>query len=105
MFNLDDITNKNNEEYNPKWSYILGYNVNNWRFQIEENNVLFHLIREKDSDELVDKIYLYTKDFNESKYQSLIKKHEDVGIKHLSDPKAFIEYSNAMDNVYNNIDD
>ena len=43
--------------------------------------------------------------FNESKYQFLIKRRENVGTKHLHDPKAFIEYSNTMDVVYNNIDD
>ena len=26
--------------------------------------------------------------------------HEDAGIKHLEDPDAFIECSNAMDDVY-----
>ena len=41
----------------------------------------------------------------EPKYQLLIKKCEDVGIKHLNDPKEFIEYSNAMDKAYRNIDD
>ena len=38
------------------------------------------------------------------KYQFLIKKRDDVRIKHLDDPKAFTEYSNTMDDVYNNID-
>ena len=66
---------------------------------------MLHLIKEQDSDNLTDKIYLYTKDLNKPKYQFLIKKHEDVGIKHLNDPKAFIEYSNTMDDIYNNIDD
>ena len=37
--------------------------------------------------------------------QFLIKKGEDAGIKNLDDPTAFIEYSNTMDDVYNNIDD
>ena len=41
----------------------------------------------------------------EPKYQLLIKKCEDVGIKYLNDPKEFIEYSNAMDKAYRNIDD
>ena len=66
---------------------------------------MLHLIKEQDSDNLTDKIYLYAKDLNKPKYQFLIKKHEDVGIKHLNDPKAFIEYSNTMDDIYNNIDD
>ena len=48
---------------------------------------------------------MYAKDLNEPKYQFLIKKREDVGIKHLNDPKAFIEYSQYMDDFYNNISD
>ena len=34
----------------------------------------------------------------------LIKKHENAGVKQLNDTQAFIEYSNIMDDVYNNID-
>ena len=49
-----------------------------------------------------DKKYLYAKDPYEAKYQLLIKKCEDVGIKHLNDLKAFVEFSNTMD-VYNHI--
>ena len=52
-----------------------------------------------------DEIYLYAKNLNEPKYQVIIKNREDVGIKHLNDPKAFIEYSQCMDDVYNNIND
>ena len=48
---------------------------------------------------------MYAKELNEPKHQFLIKKRENVGIKHLNDPKAFIEYSQYMDNVYNNIND
>ena len=39
------------------------------------------------------------------KYKFLIKKRENVGIKHCNNPNAFIEYSNTMDDVYKNIDD
>ena len=35
----------------------------------------------------------------------MIKKREDVEIKHLNNPKAFIESSNTMDDVYDNIND
>ena len=42
---------------------------------------------------------------SEPKYQFLIKKRENAGIKNLNDPSAFIEYSNTMDDVYSNIDD
>ena len=53
----------------------------------------------------IDKIYLYARDLNEPKYEYLIKKREDVGIKHVNDPNAFIECSNTLDDVYENIND
>ena len=34
----------------------------------------------------------------------MIKKREDVGIKHYNDPNAFIECSDTMDDVYEDID-
>ena len=48
---------------------------------------------------------MYAKDLFEPKYQYLINKKKWVGINHFNDPKAFIEYSNDMHNVYRNIDD
>ena len=48
---------------------------------------------------------MYAKDPYEAKYQYLINKREGVGIDHFNDPKAFIEYSNDMHDVYKNIDD
>ena len=53
----------------------------------------------------MDKIYLYTKDWNEPKYQFLIKKREGAGIKDSNDPKAFMAYSAYMDDIYNDIND
>ena len=47
--------------------------------------------------------YLYPKDPYKAKYQYLINKREGVGINHFKDLKAFIEYSNDMNNVYRNI--
>ena len=35
----------------------------------------------------------------------MIKKRKDAGIKHLNDPDVFIECSNLMDDVYENISD
>ena len=40
---------------------------------------------------------------SEHKYEYLIKKREDAGIKHLNNPNAFIKCSNTMDNVSENI--
>ena len=54
---------------------------------------------------ILTKIYLYARDLNQPKYKILIKKREDAGIKHLNDPNAFIECSNTMDDVYENIND
>ena len=48
---------------------------------------------------------MYAKDLSEPKYQFLIKKREDLGINNLNDRSAFIEDSNIMVDVYNNIDD
>ena len=67
-----------------------------------KTTVLLNLISQQD---YIDKIYLYAKDLSEPKYEFLIKKREDAGIKHLNDSKAFIECSNTMDDVYENIDE
>ena len=42
------------------------------------------------------------RDLSEPKYEYLIKKWEDVGIKYVNNPNAFIECSNTMDDVYEN---
>ena len=47
---------------------------------------------------------MYAKDLSESKYEYLIGIRENTGIKHLNDLKAFIECSNTMNDVYENID-
>ena len=67
-----------------------------------KTNALLNLIKEQDD---IDNIYLYAKDLSELKYEFLIKKHEDAGTKHLNNSNAFIECSNIMDHVYENIDD
>ena len=38
-------------------------------------------------------------------YQYLINKRENVGLNHFNDPKAFMEYSNDMQDVHKNIED
>ena len=43
------------------------------------------------------------RDLNEPKYEILINKRKDAGIKHLNDPNTFVECSNTMDDVYENI--
>ena len=63
---------------------------------------MLNLINEQND---IDKIYLYATDLSEPKYEFLIKKREDAGIKHVNNPNAFIECSNTIDDVYENIND
>ena len=67
-----------------------------------KTNALLTLINEQN---YIDQIYLYVKDSSNPKYEILIEKCENVGIKHLNNPNAFIECSNTMDDVYENIND
>ena len=102
MFNLDSITNENNKEQIKKWPFTPDYLC---RILIiggsglGKANALLNLISQQDDN---DKIYLYAKDLSEPKYEVLTKRYEDAGTKHLN---AFIECSNTMDDIYENIDD
>ena len=77
-------------------------NFDNWSSGSGKTNALLNLIKEQDD---IDKMCLYAKDLSERKYEFLIKKREDVGIKHLNDSNLFMECSNTMDDVDENIDD
>ena len=105
MPNLDDITNENNKKHNKKWQFIIPNHP--CRILIIGNSglgkthALLNLINEQDD---IDKIKLYAKDLSEPKYKFLIKKHKNTGRKHLNDPNVFIECSNTMDDLYENID-
>ena len=48
---------------------------------------------------------MYARHLSENKYEYLIKKREDVGIKHVNNSNAFTECSNNMDDVCEKIDD
>ena len=105
MINFDDYANENKSEHNENWPYVPD---KPYRILIiggsgpRKTNVLLNLIENQPD---IDKIYLYAKDQYEAKYLYLINKREGVGIDHFNDPKAFIEYSNDMHDVYKNIDD
>ena len=104
MINFYEYTNENKKEQNLNWPYIPDYP---YRILIigasgrAKTNALLNLINNQQD---IDKINLHAKDPYEDKYQYLINKRESVGINHLNDPKAFIEYSNDMHMVYKNID-
>ena len=84
MFNLDDFRNENNKEHNLHWQYIPD---NLYAVLIiggrgsGKANPLLHSIKEED---FIDKNYLYPKDLRQPKYQFLIEKRENAGIKHLN---------------------
>ena len=105
MINFDDYTNENKTQHNSKWPYIPDHP---FRILIigglgsGKPNALLNLINNQPD---IGKIYLYAKDPYEKKYQFLINKRESIGLKLFNDSKAFIEYSNDMQNVYKNIDE
>ena len=97
MINVVDYANEKKTEHILKWPYrilIIGGSG------LGKTNALLNLINNQ-SD--IDKISLYVKDPYEAKYQFLINKRESTGSKSFNDPKAFIEYSNDMQDVYKNI--
>ena len=99
MINFDEYTNENRTKHNKNWPYIPDYP---YRILIiggsvsRKTNTLLNLINNQPD---IDKIYLYAKDLYEPKYQFLINKRESTRLKYFIDPKAFIEYSNDMQNV------
>ena len=110
MINFDDYVNENETEqelrsHNKNWPYIPDHPS---RMLITggsrsgKTNVLLNLIENQPD---IDKICLYAKDPYEAKCQYLINKREGVVIDHFNDPKAFVEYSNDMRNIYKNIND
>ena len=104
MINFDDYANENNTKHNQKWPYIPHHP---YRILIiggtgsGKTNALLNLIENQPD---IDKIYFYPNDLYEAKYQHLINIREKVGLDHYVDPKAFIEYSNDMQDAYKNID-
>ena len=105
MLNLDNIVSNKNENKDTTGSR--SSERNNWPFRMliigpsgsGKTNTLLHLINNLYP---IDKIYLYAKDINEPKHEYLINKREQAGMKNLN-PHAFIEYSDNMDDVLDNI--
>ena len=99
MLNLDNIVSNKNTSSSED---------NNWPFRMliigpsgsGKTNTLLHLINDLYP---IDKIYLYVKDLHEPKYEYLINKREQAGIKNLNELHAFIEYSDDMNDVLDDI--
>ena len=84
MINFDDIVNENKTKHNRNWPYIPDHP---YKILIigglgsGKTNALINLIIEQND---IDKIYLYARDLSEPKYEYLIKKREELGIKHFN---------------------
>ena len=99
MLNLDDIVSnkKKSSSKNDDWPFrmlIIGPSRSG------KTNTLLHLINKLHP---IDKIYLYAKDLHEPKHEYLINKREQAGIKNLNDPHGYIEYSDDMNDVPDDI--
>ena len=93
---IDDITEKHD---NKTWPY--GKLINGPSGYGKTNYLLNSI--QKDSN-IINKIYLYAKDLEEPKYKFLIDKREKAGLKNLNDKNTFIELSNTMDDILENIE-
>ena len=84
MFNFDDITSKDNNKTWPYRALIIG--------PIGSGKTKCSLNLIQQDNNVIDKIHLYAKDLEEPKYQLLIKKREQTGIKYLQDKNSLTEY-------------
>ena len=99
MLNLDNIVSNKNTGFSED---------NDWPFRMliigpsgsGKTNTLLHLTNDLHP---IDKIYLYAKDIHEPKYEYSSNKREQAGIKNLNDTHAFIEYSDDMTDVLDDI--
>ena len=99
MLNLDNIVSNRNMSSSED---------NNWPFRMliirpsgsGKTNTLLHLITNLHP---IDKIYLYAKDIHEPKYEYLINKREQAGIKNLNNRHAFIKCSDNMNDALDDI--
>ena len=105
MINFDDYTNENVIEHNSKWRYIPDHLYRILIIGGSGSGKTIALLNLINNQPDFDKIYLYVKDPYEEKYQYLINKREKVGLNHFNDPKAFMEYSNDIQDVHKNIED
>ena len=97
MFNLDNITEKDNNKDWPYKKLIIGPSGSG------KINYLLNSIQKENN--IIDKIYLYATDLDEPKYQLLINKREKAGINFNNDPNVLIEYSNSIDDILSDIED
>ena len=93
------------KKHNPNWLQIPDYS---YRTLIiggsgsVKTNLLLSLVSHQ--QKLIKFIFMLKTHMKQNN-QFLINKIENTGLKHLNDSKAFIEYSNDMDDIYKNIEE
>ena len=89
--------------HNPNWPYIPNCVYRILIIGGSRSGKIMELNKNQQPD--IDKIYFYIKDPFELKYQLLINGKDNVGIKKLKNQKAFIDYSQTIADVYENLED
>ena len=110
MLNLDNIASNRKKISLEDTTGSSSSERNNWPFRMliigpsdsGKTNTLLHLINNLHP---IDKMYLYANNIHEPKHEYLINKREQTGIKNLNDPHDFIEYSDDMNDVLDDIND
>ena len=102
MTNYDDETQENIKQHNRNWPWDHSYRMLIIGvFGSGKTNALLNLISHEAD---IDKIYIYAKDSIVAKCHLLINKCNSVGFQNCDDPKAFVNYVNNKDDIYQNID-
>ena len=102
MISFGDPLKENIKEHNANWPIlsdhphkilIIGCSESGKKKKNSSSKLISH---QPD----IDLIYLNAKGPYTAKYQFLINKWENKSLNHFNDSKAFIEYSNVMDDIY-----
>ena len=108
LYNYDNDIKENINKHNLNWPQLPHHLYRILLFGgsgSRKTKTWLNLIKQQDNDNhsIIDKTYLYIKDSNDAKYQYFIKKCKYNCLKNPKDLKAFIERSNNMQNIYENI--
>ena len=85
VINFDDVTKENIKEHHLNWPQIPDHPYRTLIIRGSgsgETNSLLNLVSRQPD---IDKNYLYAKDPYEEKYQFLIKKRDNTGLKYFND--------------------
>ena len=88
--NFNEVLGENTQQHNTRWLHIPDHSHRKLVVggsRLGKMSVLLNLINHQSH---IHKTHLYAKDLYESRYQFLIQKWQDVGMKHFKDSNTFI---------------